>query len=309
MKNNELKNRETGNNLNIHVGESSSDSWDTLGKPRLKRVLGHVDEEVLKKLEKCLIGTMAKSKAKMIVDRSLESSSDSSSVPDHYTGATNMSRSNCNGEDEVARAICLEKGPLVDVISSKLNAGRSLGETIFLGNIQSQEMQPPNQMKNSNPFQTSSEAVRSVLSVTSVEAIGPYIQVDHPVVSWVDVVARHTPEQMSQGDRAGEVITRMHNQNRELDPVTGPEGCEAHSHRIPADKAMDREEFSRSQVHFSTPSTILNVLAASIGEPRRCRMITPASQCAWIDKSSTMFHGLPCFHVERAGKMLKEPKT
>ncbi|KAK8686066.1 hypothetical protein V6N13_125093 [Hibiscus sabdariffa] len=59
MKNNELRNRETGKNLNIRVGESSSDSWETLMKPRLKRVLGHVDEEALKNLEKCLIGTMA----------------------------------------------------------------------------------------------------------------------------------------------------------------------------------------------------------------------------------------------------------
>ncbi|KAK8557258.1 hypothetical protein V6N13_013533 [Hibiscus sabdariffa] len=178
----------------------------------------------------------------MTVDCSPESSSDSSSVSDHYTGSTNRSRSNCNGEDEVAKTICLEKGPLVDEISSKLNAGRSLGETVFLGNIQSQEMQPPNQMENSIPFQTSSEAVRSVLNVTSAEAIGPYIKVDHPVVSWADVAARHTLEQTSQGDRAGEVITRTHNQNGELDPVTGSEGYEAHSQRIPADKAMDREE-------------------------------------------------------------------
>ncbi|KAK8982518.1 hypothetical protein V6N11_046438 [Hibiscus sabdariffa] len=248
MKNNELRNRETGKNLNIRVGESSSVSPDTLTQPRLKRVLGHVDEEALKKLEKCLIGTMAtrdvplQSKAKMTVDCSPESSSDSSSVSDHYTGSTNRSRSNCNGEDEVAKTICLEKGPLVDEISSKLNAGRSLGETVFLGNIQSQEMQPPNQMENSIPFQTSSEAVRSVLNVTSAEAIGPYIKVDHPVVSWADVAARHTLEQTSQGDRAGEVITRTHNQNGELDPVTGSEGYEAHSQRIPADKAMDREE-------------------------------------------------------------------
>ncbi|KAK8553799.1 hypothetical protein V6N12_030782 [Hibiscus sabdariffa] len=119
-----------------------------------------------------------------------ESSSDSSSVPDHYTGSTNRNRSNCNGEDE-----------------------------------------------------TSSEAVPSVLNVTSTEAIGPYIHVNHPVVSWADVVARHSPEQTSQGDRAGEVISRMHNQNGELDPITGLEGCEAHSRRIPTDKVMDREEF------------------------------------------------------------------
>ncbi|KAK8607198.1 hypothetical protein V6N13_052942 [Hibiscus sabdariffa] len=36
MKNNELRNRETWKNLNILVGESSSDSQDTLVKPRLK---------------------------------------------------------------------------------------------------------------------------------------------------------------------------------------------------------------------------------------------------------------------------------
>ncbi|KAK8686067.1 hypothetical protein V6N13_125094 [Hibiscus sabdariffa] len=180
--------------------------------------------------------------AKMTIDRSLESSLDSSSVLDNYTCSTNRSRSNCNGEDEVAKAIFLEKVPLVDEILSKLNAERSLGETVFLGNIQSQEMQPPNQMKNSIPFQTSSEAVHNVLNVTSAEEIGHYIQVNHPVVSWADVVARHTLEQMRQGDRASEVITRTHNQNGELDPVTGSEGCEAHSRRIPADKAMDREE-------------------------------------------------------------------
>ncbi|KAK8996031.1 hypothetical protein V6N11_076281 [Hibiscus sabdariffa] len=129
------------------------------------------------------------SKAKMTVDRSPKSSSDSSSVPDQYTCSTNMSRSNCNGEDE-----------------------------------------------------TSSEAVHSVLNVTSTETIELYIQVDLPMISWTGVVARHTLEQTSQGDRASEVIARMPNQNGELDPVTSLEGCEAHSRRIPIDKVMDREE-------------------------------------------------------------------
>ncbi|KAK8607197.1 hypothetical protein V6N13_052941 [Hibiscus sabdariffa] len=158
------------------------------------------------------------SKAKMTVDRSPKSSSDSSSVPDQYTCSTNMSRSNCNGEDEVARAIFLENLPLVNAISSKLNAGISLRE------------------------KTSSEAVHSVLNVTSTETIELYIQVDLPMISWTGVVARHTLEQTSQGDRASEVIARMPNQNGELDPVTSLEGCEAHSRRIPIDKVMDREE-------------------------------------------------------------------
>ncbi|KAL4353865.1 hypothetical protein GQ457_06G022460 [Hibiscus cannabinus] len=106
------------------------------------------------------------SKAKMIVDSSSESSSDSSSVPDQSFGPTNRSRSNCIGEDEV----------------------------------------------------------------------------DRPMVKWVDVVARHMQEKMSLGDKAGKDIPQMHYQNGELDPVTGPEGREAHSCKTPADKVMDRGE-------------------------------------------------------------------
>ncbi|KAK8563180.1 hypothetical protein V6N13_018283 [Hibiscus sabdariffa] len=59
MKNNVLKNGEASKNLSRNVGDTSSDSWDSQMKPRLKRVLGHVEEEALKKLEICLINTMA----------------------------------------------------------------------------------------------------------------------------------------------------------------------------------------------------------------------------------------------------------
>ncbi|KAK8632342.1 hypothetical protein V6N13_072736 [Hibiscus sabdariffa] len=203
MKNNELRNRETGKNLNIHVGESSSDSRDTLRKPRLKRVLGHVDEEALKKLEKCLIGTMATVCSTSQVEDRLQAWGQNDVIVKYMGGCENASQS-----------IDCEKITLL--ISTKQR-----------GRIN----------------ETSSEAVPSVLNVTSTEAIGPYIHVNHPVVSWADVVARHSPEQTSQGDRAGEVISRMHNQNGELDPITGLEGCEAHSRRIPTDKVMDREEF------------------------------------------------------------------
>ncbi|KAK8609495.1 hypothetical protein V6N13_061943 [Hibiscus sabdariffa] len=146
------------------------------------------------------------SKAKMIVDHSPESLLESSSVPDQSSGSTNKSRSNCIGEDEVAKAICLEKGSLVVKNVSELNAGRSLGEKIFLGNIQSEEVQPLNQMKNSISVQASNEAVRSVLNVTSIEACEPSIQVDRPMVRWVDVVARHMQEQMSPGDKAANKV-------------------------------------------------------------------------------------------------------
>ncbi|KAK8631083.1 hypothetical protein V6N13_079847 [Hibiscus sabdariffa] len=59
MKNNVLKHGEASKILSRSVGDTSSDFQDSLMKPCLKRVLGHVEEEALKKLEKYLIGTMA----------------------------------------------------------------------------------------------------------------------------------------------------------------------------------------------------------------------------------------------------------
>ncbi|KAL4325116.1 hypothetical protein GQ457_11G023060 [Hibiscus cannabinus] len=40
------------------VGETSSESLDSLNKPRLKRIIGFIEDEALRKLNKCLIGTM-----------------------------------------------------------------------------------------------------------------------------------------------------------------------------------------------------------------------------------------------------------
>ncbi|KAK9002441.1 hypothetical protein V6N11_025119 [Hibiscus sabdariffa] len=113
------------------------------------------------------------SKTKKSVEYSPRSSSDPSSVPDHSTAQTNGSRFNCNGEDEVAKAICLEKGSLVDEFSSEINVVASLGEKVFLGNLQPEEIPPLNNLETSIPNQISSEAVRSVSNVNSVEAFGP----------------------------------------------------------------------------------------------------------------------------------------
>ncbi|KAK8561272.1 hypothetical protein V6N12_048346 [Hibiscus sabdariffa] len=173
----------------------SSDSRDSMEKPCLKRVLGHVEDEALRKLNKCLIGSMATvcstsqvedrlhcvtvkymggckflidimdqelfsqlqvqewailkevlseveswtdlfhlperitwiqsvapnhSQAKKNVEFSSESSSDSSSDSVQSTAPTNKTHFNCNGEDEVAKAICSEKVSLVDVSSGDL---------------------------------------------------------------------------------------------------------------------------------------------------------------------------------------------
>ncbi|KAK9042799.1 hypothetical protein V6N11_071156 [Hibiscus sabdariffa] len=130
------------------------------------------------------------SKAKKSVEYSLGSSSDPSSVPDHSTAQTNGSRFNFIEEDEVAKAICLEKGPLVNELSSEINAMTSLGEKVFLGNLQfeGEELSPLNNLKTSIPNQISSEAVPSISNVNSVEAFGPSTQLDRQVVRWVDVV-------------------------------------------------------------------------------------------------------------------------
>ncbi|KAK8631082.1 hypothetical protein V6N13_079846 [Hibiscus sabdariffa] len=94
------------------------------------------------------------SKAKKSVEYSLGSSLDPSSVPDHATAQINESRFNCIGKDEVAKAICLEKGSLINEFSSEINVGTSLGEK---------------------------EAIRSILNVNSVEAFGPSTQLDRQV--------------------------------------------------------------------------------------------------------------------------------
>ncbi|KAK8495130.1 hypothetical protein V6N12_047126 [Hibiscus sabdariffa] len=210
-------------------------------KPRLKRVLGHVEEEALKKLKKCLIGTLAtsdvplQSKAKKSVEYSLGSSLDPSSVPDHSTAQTNGSHFNCIEEDEVAKAICLEKRSLVNELSSKINVMTSLEEKVFLGNLQFEELSPLNNLKTSIPNQISSETVPSISNVNSVEAFGPSTQLDRQVVRWDDVVTKNL---VSQGDRVGEDLTQLHNRNLVLDPCTGQEGCEAPFRRNLTDEEM-----------------------------------------------------------------------
>ncbi|KAL4347950.1 hypothetical protein GQ457_17G017560 [Hibiscus cannabinus] len=175
------------------------------------------------------------SKAKKSVEYSLGSSSDPSSVPDHSTAQTNGSRFNCIEEDEVAKAICLEKGSLVNEFSSEINAMTSLGEKVFLGNLQFEELSPLNNLKTSIPNQISSEAVPIISNVNSVEAFGPSTQLDHQVVRWVDVVTKNL---VSQGVRVGEDLTQLHNRNLVLDPCTGQEGCEAPFRRNPTDEEV-----------------------------------------------------------------------
>ncbi|KAL4348833.1 hypothetical protein GQ457_17G003060 [Hibiscus cannabinus] len=59
VKNRVSKNGESSKNQSKCIGEMSSDSRDSLKKPCLKRIMGHVEDEALRKLERCLIGTMA----------------------------------------------------------------------------------------------------------------------------------------------------------------------------------------------------------------------------------------------------------
>ncbi|KAK8615170.1 hypothetical protein V6N13_068951 [Hibiscus sabdariffa] len=175
----------------ISLGENASQSFDcekvpllisTQHKGRINEVievevgrdcfLVQVDELGLNFHPKQSVVPL-QSKTKKSVEYSPRSSSDPSSVPDHSTAQTNGSRFNCNGEDEVAKAICLEKGSLVDEFSSEINVVASLGEKVFLGNLQPEEIPPLNNLETSIPNQISSEAVRSVSNVNSVEAFGP----------------------------------------------------------------------------------------------------------------------------------------
>ncbi|KAL4312579.1 hypothetical protein GQ457_01G025640 [Hibiscus cannabinus] len=267
IKSNVLNNGEASKNI--------SRSVDNQLKPRLKRVLGLVEEEALKKLEKCLISTVEtlcsagqvddrlqtwglnnvtikdlggsrfiievqvdelehtfhpkqsivplQSKDKERVEYSSESSSDSFSGSDLSTAHANGSRINYFEEDETAKAICLGKGSLSNAFSAELNVERALGEKDFLGNLQSEEVLSFNNMENSNPNQFSNEAVCSNLNDYHVEACGPSTQLGRQMVSWADVVAKNL---VSQGVKAGEALTQVHNRNLELDPGRGQAGCE-----------------------------------------------------------------------------------
>ncbi|KAK8609487.1 hypothetical protein V6N13_061935 [Hibiscus sabdariffa] len=140
-------------------------------------------------------------KDKNRVNQSSESSSGYSSAHVLSTASMNGSCCFCIEEDEVAKEICLEKASLVDVSSAKLNYERQLGERVFLGNIHSEEKPSLFLLENSNPIQASSEAVRSALNATTMKALGPSSQVDCPLVSWDDIVAKIL---VSPGDRVGE---------------------------------------------------------------------------------------------------------
>ncbi|KAL4364313.1 hypothetical protein GQ457_04G009840 [Hibiscus cannabinus] len=274
MKNNVLKNEEASKIISRTVGNMSSDSQDSQMKPRLKRVLGHVEEEALKKLEKCLIGTMATvCSTCQVQDRlqawglndvtvkymggfdelglnfhpkqsdvplqskakkSVEYSLGSSSNP---SSVPDHSTAQTNG----SRFNCIEEDEvakaiwLVNEFSSEINAMTSLEEKVFLGNLQFEELSPLNNLKTSIPNQISSEAVPSISNVNSVEAFGPSTQLDHQVVRWVDVVTKNL---VSQGVRVGEDLTQLHNRNLVLDPCTGQEGCEAPFRRNPTDEEV-----------------------------------------------------------------------
>ncbi|KAK8487300.1 hypothetical protein V6N13_093429 [Hibiscus sabdariffa] len=123
------------------------------------------------------------SKDKQRVEYSSESSSDSFSGSDLSTAHANGSRINYFEEDEMAKAICLEKGSLSNAFSAELNVERALGEKLFLENLQSEEMLSFNNMENSNPNQFSNETVCSNLNDYHVEACGPFTQLGCQVVS------------------------------------------------------------------------------------------------------------------------------
>ncbi|KAK8609490.1 hypothetical protein V6N13_061938 [Hibiscus sabdariffa] len=131
------------------------------------------------------------SKDKNRVNQSSESSSGYSSAHVLSTALMNGSHSFCIEEDEVAKAICLEKASLVDVSLAKLNS--------------------------------ESEAVHSALNATTMKALGPSSQVDRPLVSWADIVAKIL---VIQGDKVGEELTQLHNRNIELDPILDRESCD-----------------------------------------------------------------------------------
>ncbi|KAL4377449.1 hypothetical protein GQ457_02G034240 [Hibiscus cannabinus] len=140
--------------------------------------------------------------------KNVEFSSYSSSDSVQSTAPANKTHFNCNGEDEVAKAICSEKVSLVDVSSSDINEGRSLGEKDLLRNLQSDELSSHNQMEK-NIFQ---EAVHSESNVAT-QAHRPSTQLDRPVgenniISWADVVAKNL---VAQGDGVGEDVTQLQN--------------------------------------------------------------------------------------------------
>ncbi|KAK8690674.1 hypothetical protein V6N13_074205 [Hibiscus sabdariffa] len=265
VKNRVSKNVETTNNQSKCIGERSSESCDSLKKPCRKRILGHVEEEAIRKLKKCLVGTMAtvcstsqvedrlqtwglndvtvkymggckfligikdqelssrlqiqewailkeiftevetwtnlfhlperitwiQARAKKIVNNSSESSLDFSPHSVHSTTPTNDTFFNCNGEDEVTKAICLKKASLINVYSTNINERRSLGEKDFLGNAQSVELPLQKHLEIPISMQVFNEAVCRDFNANSPKELGPPALLNRPTLRWADVVANN----------------------------------------------------------------------------------------------------------------------
>ncbi|KAK8986985.1 hypothetical protein V6N11_055302 [Hibiscus sabdariffa] len=174
---------------------------------RLKASLARFSDNLEdRKSEKMKSVVSIQPKDKNRVNQSSESSSGYSSAHVLSTASMNGSCCFCIEEDEVAKEICLEKASLVDVSSAKLNYERQLGERVFLGNIHSEEKPSLFLLENSNPIQASSEAVRSALNATTMKALGPSSQVDCPLVSWDDIVAKILVSPGDRVERAHEVL-------------------------------------------------------------------------------------------------------
>ncbi|KAK8986987.1 hypothetical protein V6N11_055304 [Hibiscus sabdariffa] len=88
-----------------------------------------------------------------------------------------------------------------------------------------QDNAPPSQdnAQRTKKRRASSEAVHSALNATTMKALGPSSQVDRPLVSWADIVAKIL---VIQGDKVGEELTQLHNRNIELDPILDRESCD-----------------------------------------------------------------------------------
>ncbi|KAK8485603.1 hypothetical protein V6N11_013631 [Hibiscus sabdariffa] len=108
------------------ASNSCGNSLDSLKNPRLKRILGlNLDPK--------------QHSTPLQATKNVEISSDSSSGPVESTASIKETHINCHEEDEVAKAICLERDPSIEVLSWN-NERRNLGEEDLAGIANSAEL-------------------------------------------------------------------------------------------------------------------------------------------------------------------------
>ncbi|KAL4387838.1 hypothetical protein GQ457_09G008020 [Hibiscus cannabinus] len=222
MKNNVLKNEEASKIISRTVGNMSSDSQDSQMKPRLKRVLGHVEEEALKKLEKCLIGTMATVCSTCQVQDHL-----------HAWGLNDVTVKYMGGFDELGLNFHPKQSDVPLQSKAKKSVEYSLGSSSDPSSVPDHSTAQTNGIRfNCIEEDEVAKAICLVnefsSEINAMTSLGE--KLDHQVVRWVDVVTKNL---VSQGVRVGEDLTQLHNRNLVLDPCTGQEGCEAPFRRNP----------------------------------------------------------------------------